>query len=129
MNISMQNGLPVVEVLVRYRGCEALLPNILLDSGCAVTIFDTDIVQPLDLTVDPTEGKVRYMYGVGGRSEICYERSVDELFIFGRAVRNMTIQLGSTQMEYGFNGIIGVDFMQRLGMVLDFSNMSVRFQG
>ncbi|HEY0829012.1 MAG TPA: hypothetical protein VGE40_13015 [Bacilli bacterium] len=128
MKISMQNGLPVVEVPVSFQGQDVLIPNILLDSGCSVTIFDTDVVRPINLTVDPTQGRVRYMYGVGGRSEICYERLMDELSIFDRKVCSMTIQLGSTLMEYGYNGIIGVDFMQKLGMILDFSTMTIRFE-
>ncbi len=51
------------------------------------------------------------MYRVRGISEICYEQHIPELQIEPIALNDFPIQLGSIQEPYGFDGILGIDFM------------------
>lgn len=55
MKIRLVNGLPIIEVLFAYQHESVLLPNVLLDTGCAVTIFDVDLIEPTGLTIDPVK--------------------------------------------------------------------------
>ncbi|WP_231559737.1 hypothetical protein [Bacillus sp. UNC322MFChir4.1] len=41
MNIRMEHGLPIASFTVHYDGNTLLLDNVLLDTGCATTIFDS----------------------------------------------------------------------------------------
>lgn len=86
------------------------LDNVLLDTGCSTTIFDTDEVEKVGLTIDRKNGSPRRMYGVGGESELCYEQSVTNLEIDNFQLESFQIQLGITKETYGFNEILGVDF-------------------
>jgi len=42
MTIRAQDGLPYVTIRLRYRGQRLDLPNVLLDTGSAGTIFSAD---------------------------------------------------------------------------------------
>lgn len=52
-----------------YNGNKKCLDNVLLDTGCSNTIFDTDEVEKIGLIIDRESGSPRRMYGVGGESE------------------------------------------------------------
>lgn len=120
MKIHMQDGLPIVSVSLAYKGKVIWLDEVLLDTGCSTTIFDTDKVEEVGLTIDRKYGKPRRMYGVGGDSELCYEQMVENLEIGNFLLESFQLQLGITKETYGFNGILGVDFMIKSGLILDF---------
>lgn len=73
MKITLYNGLPTVSVQLSYKGNHITLPHVLLDTGCAVSIFDTDMVEPIGLMIDPHSGIPVRMYGIGGQSEVVYQ--------------------------------------------------------
>ncbi|WP_053957027.1 retropepsin-like aspartic protease [Inediibacterium massiliense] len=125
MKIRMEHGLPLVEMKIKYMNKEKILKNVLLDTGCSNTIFDTDAVEDIDLVIDPIKGKARRMYGVGGESELCYEQIVSDLEIENFLLRDFTIQLGITKENYGFDAILGVDFMYQNGIIIDFEKLVV----
>lgn len=120
MKIQMEDGLPIVSVVLGYKGRILILDDVLLDTGCSNTIFDTDEVEEVGLIIDRKKGRPRRMYGVGGESELCYEQTVKELEIDSFLLDSFQIQLGITKETYGFNGILGVDFMEKSGLVIDF---------
>lgn len=57
MKIKMVNGLPIVSIKITYQGNTLSLDNVLLDTGCAVSVFDTDVVEEIGLTIDRKSGK------------------------------------------------------------------------
>lgn len=121
MKIQMEDGLPIVSVSIGYNGGILMLDNVLLDTGCSNTIFDTDEVEKVGLIIDRKNGRPRRMYGVGGESELCYEQTVIDLEINNYLLDSFQIQLGITKETYGFNGILGVDFMIKSGLIIDFN--------
>jgi Aspartyl protease len=123
VKIQMKDGLPIVSFPIRYNGNQMYLDDILLDTGCSITIFDTDVVQEVGLIIDRVNGRPRRMYGIGGESELCYEQTVLNLKIDNYLMDSFTIQLGITKETYGFNGILGVDFMMKAGLIIDFQEM------
>lgn len=44
MNYHIQYGLPFVTVIIQFRGQRLILEKVLLDTGSAGTIFNTDVV-------------------------------------------------------------------------------------
>lgn len=56
MKIHLVDGLPIVSLPLSYKNKSTLLNNVLLDTGCSTTIFDTDLVEftiQLGLTKEP----------------------------------------------------------------------------
>jgi len=78
MRIQMKNGLPVLNITIEYHTKTMILENVLLDTGCAVSVFDTDTVEEVGLTIDRNSGRAIRMYGVGGKSELCYQQNAEK---------------------------------------------------
>lgn len=70
-------------------------------------------------------GKAKRMYGIGGTSEICYEQIIPNLKNDTIQFTSFPIQLGSIQEPYGFDGILGIDFMLRAKLKADFESLQI----
>lgn len=125
MKIQMHEGLPLVSISLGFKGNTVLLENVLLDTGCSTTIFDTEEVEVVGLIIDRQNGRPKRMYGVGGESELCYEQTIFDLEIDYYKMDSFQLQLGITKETYGFNGILGVDFMTKANLIIDFKCMKV----
>jgi hypothetical protein len=126
MRIEMYDGLPLVSVSLSFNGKTMCLNDVLLDTGCSTTIFDTDEVEAIGLIIDRNNGRPRRMYGVGGESELCYEQLVSKIKINNHLFDSFQLQLGITKETYGFNGILGIDFMIGSRSIIDFREMMVK---
>lgn len=126
MKIEMCEGLPLVSILLSYNAKTMQLNDVLLDTGCSTTIFDTDELEAIGLIIDRANGSPRRMYGVGGESELCYEQIVSDLKINHHLFESFKLQLGITKETDGFNGILGIDFMIESGAIIDLKEMIVK---
>ncbi|CAH0118520.1 hypothetical protein PAE9249_01009 [Paenibacillus sp. CECT 9249] len=127
MKMQLQHGLPIVSLTLTHNNQSIVLSNVLFDTGCAATVFDTDVIAQIGIYIDFINGRAKRMYGVGGTSEICYEQMIPELQIDHFALKDFPIQLGSIQEPYGFDGILGIDFMIRAKCKADFETMEIKF--
>jgi hypothetical protein len=128
MKIRIEDGLPLVSVTISYKGRQITLQDILFDTGCANTIFDTDLLEEVGIELDLINGTARRMYGVGGVGELCYEQHVENLQIDSCVLENFRLQLGMTREAYGFDGILGIDFMRAVGLRIDFDSLEVLYR-
>ncbi|MFZ3591331.1 hypothetical protein ACOI1C_19400 [Bacillus sp. DJP31] len=53
-------------------------------------------------------------------------QSVTDLKVDDFQMDTFQLQLGITKETYGFNGILGVDFMVRSGMIIDFEELNAK---
>jgi hypothetical protein len=128
MQIRVINGLPIVSLTVSYKGRSICLENVLFDTGCAATVLDTDILASIGLHIDFINGTAKRMYGIGGKSEACYEQIAPDLIIDDIHFKQFRLQLGSIQEPYGFEGILGIDYMQQTGLKADFGKLSISYR-
>jgi hypothetical protein len=127
MGLRLENGLPVVSFSCTYREKTIEMRNVLFDTGCASTIFDTDLLANIGLYLDLINGTAKRMYGVGGASELCYEQVIEGLQIGTIILPSFKLQLGMTREPYGFEGILGIDFMTAVGLKVDFKTMNIEY--
>jgi hypothetical protein len=125
MKFEMDDHLPLVSVEIEYIGMKKTFSNVLLDTGCSSTIFDTDLCEGIGLMLDLENAITRKMYGIGG-TEICIEQKVSGMTIDKFQLNNFTLQLGDVREMHGFDGIIGSDFFLKNKLIIDFENMEVR---
>jgi hypothetical protein len=76
MKIRLHNGLPIVSLTLTHNDQTIQLSNVLFGTGCAATIFDTDLLSRIGIYIDFIHGRAKRMYGVGGKSEVCYEQVI-----------------------------------------------------
>ncbi len=102
-----------------FRGRQLDLKNVLLDTGSASSIFSADRLLDIDLRCEPTDilNRIR---GVGG-TEFVFSKTIDQLSLGDLTVADFEIEIGA--MDYGFNfeldGIVGMDFLEQVGAVID----------
>lgn len=125
MKFEMDDHLPLVSVEIEYNGMKKTFSNVLLDTGCSSTIFDTDLCEEIGLMLDLENAITRKMYGIGG-TEICIEQKVRGMTIDKFQLNNFTLQLGDVREMHGLDGIIGSDFFLSNKLIIDFENMEVR---
>ncbi|WP_100012885.1 hypothetical protein [Lentibacillus sediminis] len=128
MELRIEKGILLAKVALEFHGEELLLNNVIVDTGSSDTIFDTDLLAEIGLFVDYVNGIPTVMYGVGGKGEVCNQQLVSELYVDGQSLNQFPLQLGMTQDIYGFDGFIGLDFMMKTNMVVDFAELAVIYK-
>ena len=123
MKIRLMGGLPYISAGLGYHGRHVTLNKVLLDTGSAGTIFSTDRVSGIGLMYEPDD-LVHRIRGVGG-SEFVFTKQVDRLSAGRLRVEQFEIEIGA--MDYGFqiDGIIGMDFLTRVGALIDLKRMKI----
>ncbi len=125
MRLLLKGELPFAPVTVVYRGQSITLPETLIDTGSARTILSADVVAQINLIPEPDD--ILYtIRGVGG-SEVVFSRKLDYLQVAERRVNDFEIEVGG--MDYGFEiyGILGMDFLQYAGAILNLADMTMQF--
>lgn len=123
MKINVKYGLPFIEVVICYHGEELHLKNVLLDTGSAGTIFSADVVDAIGVKIEPGDflNKIR---GVGG-VEVVYSKQFDFVQAGEAALEGFEVEIG--EMNYGMeiDGIIGFDYIQSAGLVIDSKELTM----
>ncbi|SCW71100.1 Aspartyl protease [Paenibacillus tianmuensis] len=125
MRLRLEHGLPLVSFSCTCQEKTIEMSNVSFDTGCASTIFDTDLLAKIGLYLDMINGTAKRMYGVGGASELCYGQIVESLQIGNIMLPSFKVQLGMTREPYGFDGILSIDFMTAVGLKVDFKTMNI----
>lgn len=50
--ITELHGLPIVSLTLTHNNQSIILPNVLFDTGCATTVFDTDVLEQIGIYID-----------------------------------------------------------------------------
>ena len=125
MQLRLKDNLPYVTVTVGYRGEVAKVTDVLVDTGSASTILAADSL--VDIGVEPLPDDVLHtIRGIGG-VEVVYLRQVDFLEVGASKVADFEIEVGG--MDYGFEirGILGMDFLQVAGAIIDLRAIQIHF--
>jgi predicted aspartyl protease len=125
MRLALRHNLPFTTVTLSYGGRTIQIPDVLIDTGSASTIFATDAVAGIGIS--PASGdRLRFLRGVGG-TESVFTRKVDRVTVGEATVHERTIEVGG--MDYGFeiNGILGMDFLVDTGAVIDLRTLDLSF--
>lgn len=125
MKLLFKHNLPFVTATVAYHGAKILVPDVLVDTGSAITIFSTDIVTLTHIAPEHTDILHR-IRGVGG-ADVVFMRTVDYIQVGTSRIMNFQIDIGG--MDYGFdiNGILGMDFLTNAGAIINLKEMSLTF--
>lgn len=124
IGIKELSELPFIEATVEFRGESIKLENVLVDTGSAGTIFNVNKLETIGVKPEAND-VTQTIQGVGGL-EFVYTKNIDQIIINDDiAIQNFLVELGS--MDYGLeiDGIIGYDFMKRLGLIIDLQQLSI----
>lgn len=123
VKLDLKYGLPFCTVSLSYNEKRINIDNVLLDTGSGGTVFKMDVVEKIDITIEDDD-VIETISGVGG-SEFVYKKDIDSIALGDLELLNFKIEVGV--MDYGFeiNGILGMDFMKKVGAVINLDEMKV----
>jgi len=123
VRLEINDNLPFVEMKVKYRNKEKVLKNVLIDTGFASSILKGELVEEIYIKPEPEDplGSVRGTCG----SEFVYIKQVDLLSIGDLEVENFKIDIGEMNYGFGIDAIIGMDFLQKTGAIIDLHNFTI----
>src|SRR6476660_853919 len=127
MKIRLQRGLAYVEAALTFRGRSLLLGDVILDTGSASTIFSADRLLEIGIVPEPVDA-IHRLRGVGG-TEFAFTKRLDLLAVADMAVPDLEIEVGA--MDYGFpaDGILGLDYLLKIGALIDLRRLELRLSG
>ena len=124
MKIHLQDGLPYVTMTIAYQDQQIELPNVLLDTGSAGTVFSADKVLGIGLHYEAND-TVHRIRGVGG-AEFVFSKHVDYLFMGELQAPRFQVEIGALDYGFDLDGIVGMDFLVQVGAVIDLVKLEVR---
>jgi hypothetical protein len=123
MKLRLDSGLPFVTVEVGWEQSSLTLDSVLLDTGSASTVLSADRLSTIGIKLEP-EDPIHRIVGVGG-GEFVYCKRLPWVALGDCRAIDVPVEIGA--MSYGFriDGILGMDFMQQLGLLIDLHELEV----
>ena len=125
MELRLEDGLLLATSAITYNRMRMIFNNVLLDTGCAASVFDIDLMESMGFKPDCKTARIVKMYGVGG-SEACIEQRIYDFGIDDHQFTAVTLQFGDIRTRYGFGAILGNDIMSACGLMLDLLHLVIR---
>jgi predicted aspartyl protease len=123
INLKIENGLLFCEVMVKNDRNILKIPNVLVDTGSAGTIFKTEVLEEVGIKQEPAD-TIEVIRGVGG-NEFVFIKKIDKIQIGEHQLNDFLVEVGA--MDYGIkmNGIVGLDLLMSLGITIDLEKMKM----
>lgn len=125
VKLDFKYGLPFCKINLTYNGKCVFIDDVLLDTGSGGTIFKMDKVDEIGITIEKDD-EIEAISGVGG-TEFVYKKNVDKINIGDIGIENFVIEVGAMDYDFEINGIVGMDFLKRTGVVIDLDKMLVYY--
>ena len=125
MQLTLKDDLPFVRVTLTYGGVEIGIPQVLVDTGSASTILAAHVVAQAG--IEPEMSDILYtIRGVGG-TEAVFTRRVDRLRVSDDGIEDFEIEISAMYYGFDINGILGMDYMLRAGVIINLDELSLEF--
>lgn len=119
----MAHGLPFTSVTLRANGKSLTLQRVLIDTGSAGSLFKTDDLEVLGVTLESTDA-IRFMSEIGGREPVV-EKTIESIEVADMIASPFTVELGAVDYGYGIAGILGLNFLLKVGARIDLANLEI----
>jgi hypothetical protein len=109
------------EVELEHSGKIITIDRVLVDTGSAATLFQTEILESIGLVYAPTD-EVHEVFGVGG-SELVFQKQLEKIKCGHLETRDFNVEVGWLDYGIHLNGIIGLDFLLTTRAILDLGKL------
>ena len=125
--LKIEDGLLLTDIQLTFRSNSLYLHRVLVDTGSGGTIVSTDLAESIGIIAEEDDMIYR-ITGVGG-SEFVFAKKVDSIKIADAEIRDFIVEVGA--MNYGFDleGIIGLDFLQKIKAMINLDKLTIEFEG
>jgi predicted aspartyl protease len=128
MNIEFKEGLLFTSIQISYRGSTKLIENIVIviDTGAAETIISPDAVEDIGIYAE-LEDSVNSFYGIGGSLHNYFSKNRVQVELGNVCLEEAKMDFGVVDPQGNINGLLGLDYLMKLGAILDLKKLSLIF--
>ncbi len=126
MKIRLYRGLPVVSAAILFHGQRATFNRVLIDTGSAGTLFQSESMLKIGMTLEPQD-EYRHIRGVGG-AEFVFVKTIDQLEVGALALKDFEIEVGALNYGLDVKGILGMDFLTKIGANVDLERLALTWK-
>jgi predicted aspartyl protease len=99
------------------------IDRILVDTGSAATIFQTELLASIGIVYAPDD-QIHEVFGVGG-SELVFQKTVPKIVCGNLQAKDFEVEVGWLDYGIAINGILGLDFLMQTGAILNLRLLEV----
>ncbi len=124
MKLSLERGLLFTSVTIVHKNQTLLLERVLVDTGSAGTIFQTEQLHKIGIVYE-LEDEMHRIRGVGG-TEFVFAKQLGQVDVGNLIIQNFDVEVGF--MDYGFelHGILGLNFLRSTKAVIDLNTLELK---
>lgn len=124
MLLRVKDGLLLADAVLTYAGQTLVLPRVLVDTGSAGTLLSSEAAQNIGMSPELTD-EVRRIQGIGG-SELVWVKAVDNFTLGLLTATDFAVEVGKSVFgRFGFDAIVGHDFLLATRAVIDVANLQI----
>lgn len=116
--LQLKDGLLYTSVNLIYEGKCIVVDDVIIDTGAFHTIIATVYLEKLDITFSDDDELVKAS-GYGGTVSYSVRTKIDSIECEDIKINNMKIDFGEIDSNERVNGLIGLDFLRKAGVILD----------
>lgn len=120
--LSVKYGLICTSIKLVHEGKCVTINDVIVDTGAFHTILPPDIIDEMEIGF-ANDDELIQSYGLGGGTCSSVRKRIDEFSCGDVVIKNMKVDFGEIDPEERINGLLGLDFLQQAGIIIDLKDL------
>lgn len=122
--LQFKDGLLYTSIILKHGDKSVLVDDVIIDTGAFHTIIATDFLEKMDVEFLDDDELVKAS-GYGGT--VCYSvrKKIDSVECGDLKITNIKLDFGEIDPNERVNGLIGLDFLRKAGVILDLVDLVI----
>lgn len=116
--LQLKDGLLYTSINLRHEDKCIVVDNVIIDTGAFHTIIASDFLEKLDVAFSDEDELVKAL-GYGGTVSYSVRKKIDSIECEDLKINDIKIYFGEIDPNERVNGLIGLDFLRKAGVILD----------
>ena len=116
--LQLKDGLLYTSINLRHEDKCIVVNNVIIDTGAFHTIIAPDFLEELDVALSDEDELVKAS-GYGGTVSYSVRKKIDSIECEDLKINDIKIDFGEIDPNERVNGLIGLDFLRKAGVILD----------
>ncbi len=124
VKIQFKNGLLYTSIELTHEGKSIIVNDVIIDTGAFHTIISPYYLEELQAEFTDDDILIE-AYGYGGASSYAVRKRIDTISCEHITLSDFKIDFGEIDPDEKVNGLLGLDFFRKAGIVLDIADLNM----
>jgi len=116
--LQLKDGLLYTSIKLRHEEKCIIVDDVTIDTGAFHTIIAPDCLEKLDVAFSDEDELIKAS-GYGGTVSYSVRKKIDSIECGSIKINDIKIDFGEIDPNERVNGLIGLDFLRKAGVILD----------